>query len=211
MRIFLASGRLSLALALAALCLSGRTAHAQAGSVPYWTATWPSGLGGNLTADQSLNPYGNLLGFSGSDAGSGNFSTRYNFDSGWFVGRERGGLGWGMSGFAQNGAWGNFGSLSYEGVQFGYSFKNPELPVTIYAGFDTLKYSSGIGGPLAGFDSLSGTAPGYSVHAGVEFRPTSNLSLSLGVGYAQQPGGLDTGINSFSLPAASPFAFGGRR
>lgn len=205
------SGRLGLALALATLCLDGRAAHAQANSVPYWTSTWPPGSGGSLTADQSSNPFGNLLGFSGSDAAGGNFSSRYNFENGWFVGSERGGSGLGMNGLSQNRAWGNLGSLSYEGMQFGYNFKNSELPVTIYAGFDTLKYNSGIGGPLAGFDSSSSTAPGYGVHAGVEFRPTSNLSLSLGVGYAQQPGGLDTGINSFSLPAASPFAFGGRR
>jgi len=93
-------------------------------------------------------------------------------------------------------------------MQFGYNFKNSELPVTIYGGFDTLKYNPV---PLTGFDSTSSTVPGYSVHAGVEFRPTSNLSLSLGVGYVQQPSGLDTGVNSFSLPGATPFAFGGRR
>jgi opacity protein-like surface antigen len=70
-----------------------------------------------------------------------------------------------------------------------------------------LKYNTGIGGPFASFDSQSGTLPGYSAHAGVEFRPTSNLSLSLGVGFAQQPSGVDT----LSLPGASPVAFGGRR
>jgi opacity protein-like surface antigen len=210
-RMSVVTSRLGLALALVVLCLNGRSAHAQANSVPYWTFTWPPGFGGSLTADQNSSPYGNLLGFNGSNATGGNFSSRYNFENGWFVGSERGGLGLGANGLGQNGAWGNLGSLSYEGMQFGYNFKNSELPVTIYAGFDTLKYNSGIGGPLAGFDSMSSTAPGYGVHAGVEFRPTSNLSLSLGVGSAQQPGGLDPGVSSFSLPAAAPFAFGGRR
>ena len=55
--------------------------------------------------------------------------------------------------------------------------------------------------------TVSGTLPGYSAHAGVEFKPTSNLSLSLGVGFTQQPGD----INSLALPGASPLAIGGRR
>jgi opacity protein-like surface antigen len=193
------------AFALVALCLDGRAAHAQASPVPYWTSGWQTGFGGNLTADQSSNPYGDLLAFSGSAAGGGNFSSRYNFENGWFVGSERGGLGLGMNGFSQAGAWGNLGSLSYEGTQFGYNFKN--APVTVYAGFDTLKFNTA---PLTGFDSMSGTAPGYGVHAGVEFRPTSNLSLSVGVGFAQQPAGIGTGINSLVTPGASPFASGAR-
>ena len=39
-------------------------------------------------------------------------------------------------GFTQTGA---FGSLYSEGVQFGYNFK--DAPVTVHAGFDTLKSS----------------------------------------------------------------------
>ncbi len=185
-------GRLGFAfvLALAALCLNGRAAHAQESPVPYWTSGWQSGFGGGLTAGQR---FGNIPGFDGSDSSSGsNFSARYNFSNGWFVGNERGGLGLSMNGFSQEGAWSNVRPLSYEGVQFGYNFSS--APVTVYAGFD----------------SMSSTAPGYSAHAGIEFRPTSNLSLSLGVGYAQQPGGIESGINSLSLPGASAFAFGRR-
>jgi len=116
-------------------------------------------------------------------------------------------LGLGMNGFSQAGAFSQTPSFSYEGVQFGYNFTS--APVTVYAGFDTLKYNTGVGGPFAGFDSSSSTLPGYSAHAGVEFRPTSNLSLSLGVGFAQS-GRIDSDINSALLPGASPFAFGGR-
>jgi hypothetical protein len=47
--------------------------------------------------------------------------------------------------------------------------------------------------------------------AGVEFRPTSNLSLSLGVGFAQQGGRIDSDINSSLPPGATPLYFGGRR
>jgi opacity protein-like surface antigen len=85
------------------------------------------------------------------------------------------------------------------------------LPLTVYAGFDTLKYRSGFGGALAPFDSMSGTVPGYSAHAGVEFQPAPNLSLSFGVGYTQQSGRIDSDINSPLLPGESPLALGGRR
>jgi hypothetical protein len=194
------SARLGLVFVFAVLCLDARAAHAQA--VPYWTSGWPSAFGGNLTADQSSNTYGAFSGFDGS--GSGSFSSRYNFSNGWFVGSERGGLG---NGFSQAGAFSKTPSFSYEGVQFGYNFTS--APVTVYAGFDTLKYNTGVGGPFANFDSSSSTLPGYSAHAGVEFRPTSNLSLSLGVGFAQS-GRIDSDINSALLPGASPFAFGRR-
>jgi hypothetical protein len=207
------SDRLGLAFVLVALCLGGRAAHAQAAPVPYWTPGWPLGFGGNAAVGESSNTYGDFPSFDGSDARGGDFSyTRYNFPNGWFVGSERGGMGLSMSGINRNAAFGNFGSLYSEGVQFGYSFKNASgLPVTVYAGFDTLKYNTGIGNPFASFDSTSGTLPVYSAHAGVEFQAASNLSLSLGVGYTQQSGRIDSDINSSLLPGASPFAFGGRR
>ena len=197
----LVSARLGFVFAFAVLCLDARAAHAQA--VANWTSGWPSAFGGSLTADQSSTTYSAFSGFDGS----GSFSSRYNFSNGWFVGSERGGLGLGMNGFSQGAAFSNTSSFSYEGVQFGYNFKS--APVTVYAGFDTLKYNPGIGGPFANFDSSSSTLPGYSAHAGVEFRPTSNLSLSLGVGFAQS-GRIDSDINSALLPGASPFAFGRR-
>jgi len=97
-------------------------------------------------------------------------------------------------------------------VQFGYNFQNATgLPLTVFAGYDTLKYNSGIGGPFAPFDSMSNTLPGYSAHAGVEFQPVPNVSLSLGFGYTQQSGRIDSDVNSLSLPGASPLVFGGRR
>jgi len=202
------AGRLGLAFVLLALCLGGRTAHTQSAPVTYWTPGW-LGFGGNLNAGQQnagqgSDTYGNFSGVDDYSAG-GFFSTRHNFANGWFVGSERGGLS--MSGINQAGA---FGSLHSEGVQFGYNFKN--APVTVFAGFDTLKYNSGIGGAFAPFDSTSSTVPGYSAHAGVEFKPTSNLSLSLGFGYTQQSGRIDSDTKSPSLSNASQFDLvGGRR
>ena len=196
------AGRLGLALVLAALCLGGRTAYAQAAPVTYWIPSWPIGFGGNLTAGQSSNTYGNFPSFDGRDARGGGFSyTRYNFPIG--------GMGLSMNGINQDAAFGNVRSLYYEGVQFGYTFQN--APLTVYAGFDTLKYNTGIGGPFAPFDTTSGTLPGYGAHAGVEFQPAPNVSLSLGFGYTQQSGRIDSDINSLSLPGASPFAVNGRR
>jgi opacity protein-like surface antigen len=199
------SSRSGLALVLAALCLGGRAAHAQAAPVNYWIPSWPIGFAGNSSFGPSSNTYGNFPSFDGSGARGGFSNARYHFPNGWFVGSEGGGIGLGMAGFNQGGAFGS--SLNYQGVQFGYKFQNAGLPVTVYAGFDTLKYNTGIGSPFAPFDSVSGTLPGYSAHAGVEFQPTSNVSLSLGFGYTQQPGD----INSLSLPGASPFGPSGRR
>ena len=206
------SGRLDvalvLALILAALCPGTRTAHAQVAPVTYWIPSWPIGFGGDLTVDPSSNTYGNFPSFDRSGARGGGFShMRYNFPNGWFVGTEGGGMGLSMNGINQDGAFGNTRSLYSEGVQFGYNFQNSNLPITVYAGFNTLKYNPGIGDPFASFDSTSSTLPGYSVNAGVEFQPASNLSLSLGIGYTQQPGRL----NSLALPGASPFGFGDRR
>jgi opacity protein-like surface antigen len=202
------SSRLALAFVLVVLCLGGRSAHAQAGPVSYWIPGWPIGFGGNPTVDPNWNTYGNFPSFDGRDARGGGFSnTRYNFPNGWFVGSEGSGVGL-SNGISQAGAFGNT-SLYYQGVQFGYNFQN--TPLTVYAGFDNLKYDTGVGSPFAAFDTMSGTLPVYSAHAGVEFKPTSNLSLSLGVGFTQQTGRIDSDINAPLLPGASPFGFSGRR
>jgi opacity protein-like surface antigen len=193
-RMFLFADRLALAIVLATHCLGARTAHAQAAPVPYWSSGWPIGFGGTLSAEQDS-------------------PTRYNFQNGMFVGSTSSaagfGTGLGWTGLNQTGAFGS--SLRYEGVQTGYNFASTGgLPVTIYAGFDTLKYNTGIGSPFSPFDSKSGTLPGYRANVGIEFKPTSNLSLSLGVGYVQQQSGnIDSEINS--LPGASSIIPSGRR
>lgn len=189
----------AVALALLALCPGGRTAHAQAAPVQYWLPSSSFGFGGSL--DQ------------GSDAPG---VSRTNFPNGWFIASTQGGTqgSLGMSGFNRLGAFGNLGSLSTEGMQFGYNFKN--APVSIYTGFDTMKFNTAPGssasGAFAAFDR-SAAAPGaFSANAGIEFRPTSNLSLSLGASFGQQSQGLvDSDINSPLLPGQTPFAIGGVR
>lgn len=183
----------TLALVLAALSLGGRTAHAQAAPVPYMNS---SGLMG----------WGDGLAFDASDPQSG-------LPKGWFMSSSRSSAAWSMNGFDQTRAFGNFGALSAEGVKFGYNFTNS--PVTFFTGFDTLKYNYGSGAPpLTPFDSTSSTLPGgYRASAGIEFRPTSNLSLSFGASFTQQqsPGLVDSDIHSTLPPGASPLAFGARR
>jgi hypothetical protein len=181
-RMFIFPARLGLAFALALFCMGGKTAHGQAAPLPYWIPSWPFGFGGNLTAGQNWNTYGNFLGFDSADARG-----RYNFlPNGWFAVPESGAMGLSMNGISQDLAFDNLHSFSYQGVQFGYNFKSAGgLPFTVYAGFDTLKYDNGIAGPLAPFDT---TQSGYSAHTGIEFQPAPNVSLSLGLGYTQQPG-----------------------
>src|SRR6185436_19131602 len=168
------SRRFGLAMVAATLCLGAQAAHAQASPVNYWIPGWPMGFSG--AAGEGASAYGNFPSFDFRDVRNGSSYARYNFSNGFFVGSQS--------------AFGGFGSLYSEGVQFGYSLKNGGgPPVTFFAGFDTLKYNSGIGSnAFAPFDSKSGTLPVSSVNAGIEFRPTSNLSLSLGVGYVQQSG-----------------------
>jgi opacity protein-like surface antigen len=202
MRMSISSTRLLLLLASAVLCLGGRSAHAQAAPLSYWIPGWPMGFAGNATTGQGLNAYGNFPSFDGSDARGGFAYTHTNFSNGFFVASAGGSIGLGLNGFDQSSA---FGNLSYQSTQFGYNFQN--TPLKIFAGFDTLNYDPGIGAAFAPLALTSGTQPAYGVHAGVEFQPTSNVSLSLGVGYTQQPGG----INSLSLSGASPLAIGGPR
>ena len=192
-------------------------AHAQSNPVPYWTTAWPAGFGSGFAAGQSSTTYmslsglslsgANLMALEGSGGAGGSFSSRFDLPNGWFVGSERGGTA--FNGFG--GGWGGLSSLAYEGTQVGYNFQNADVPMSIYAGFGTLKYNNAFTTPLPGFDSTSAnSAQGYSAHMGVEFRPTSNLSLSFGASFAQQPQ-YDSGTNSLVAPVASPFAFGARR
>ena len=150
------AGRISILLVAAALGLGGRAAQAQTAPVSYWIPGWPLGFGGQMTG-QAIASYGNFPGFDGGGARDV-ASARYDFSNGWFVGSEGGGMG--LSGLSQAGAFGTMGSLRYEGTQFGYHFQHGGgLPVTIYAGFDTLKYDAGSAGPFAAFDSNSGPCP----------------------------------------------------
>ncbi|WP_027554309.1 hypothetical protein [Bradyrhizobium sp. Cp5.3] len=195
------AGSCGLATLVAVLCFGGAPVHAQVAPLRYWIPGGAFGFGDS--AGQTSDTYGNFPSFNAGDTGG-----RYNFANGFFVGSQRGNIGW--NGLSQAQSSGNFAALSYEGTQFGYNYKTAGgMPVTFFAGLDTLKYGNGLGSSLAPLTSSA--TPGYSAFAGVEFKPTSNLSLSFGAGYTQQQSGrMDSDINSSMLPGESP-VFGGLR
>jgi hypothetical protein len=176
--------------------------------VRYWTPGSLFGFGGSLADGQKADTYGNFPSFDAAGAQGGDFSYLNGRPDGWFAGSEGGRVGWNALG--QSAA---FGSLEYQGAQFGYNFRGVgNTPVTFFAGFDTLKYNPpGAGGPLAPFSGNPGVNAGYSARAGLEFRPTSNLSLSFGASFTQQGAErMDSDIHSQLLPGQSPVLFGGR-
>jgi hypothetical protein len=146
---------------LAALCLGG-PAFAQGAGVAY--SSRPVGFYSNVTVGQSSNIFGSFAGFDGRDASAAFSRSRIDFPNGSFVGGGTWPSHFTLSGINRTSAFG--GALYSEGMQFGYKFQNG-LPLTVFAGFDTLKTNTGIGNPLAPFDSASGTLPGYRAHAGV--------------------------------------------
>lgn len=191
----------ALATLFTVLCFGGAPAHAQVAPLQYWIPGGPFGFGGSTV--QSDDGYGNFPSFNAGDANGG-----YGFRPGFFVGGQHGNLG--LSGLSQPASAGNFSALSYDSTQFGYNTKTAGgMPVTFFGGFSSLKYGDGIGSSLAPL--TSGTAPGYGAFAGVEFKPTSNLSLSFGAGFTQQDSGrMDSDIRSNMLPGES-LALGGLR
>ncbi|MGJ5176711.1 outer membrane protein [Bradyrhizobium oligotrophicum] len=191
-----------LAVALAALGFGGPAAHAQTAPLQYWLPGWPVGFSDAGT--QGLESYGNFPSFTGNGSDSGFFARRYSVANNWSAL-----AGTGLSSNIVN-RYGALGSYTTEGAQYGYTFKSG---VSFYGGFEALKYNPGLGGPFATFDGRSTSTPAYAINGGVEFKPTSNVSLSLGFSYAGQSSDrLDSDINSPALPGATPQAFtSGRR
>ncbi|GLH81692.1 hypothetical protein SSBR45G_66010 [Bradyrhizobium sp. SSBR45G] len=169
----------------------------------YWLPGWPIGFS-DSGGTQGLDSYGNFPSFTGNGSNSGFFARSYSVTNNWSSL-----AGTGLSSNIVN-RYGSLGSYTTEGAQYGYTFKSG---VSFYGGFETLKYNPGLGGPFATFDSRSTSTPAYAINGGVEFKPTSNVSLSLGFSYAGQSSDrLDSDINSPALPGATPQAFtSGRR
>lgn len=190
-------------------------ADAQVAPVRYWVPGGPFGFGGGATDNLSAG-WSDVPGFAGLSSvdedgvRTGFVARSYSAPVNAFSsGLGYGALGWG--GLGGPGGFGNFATLTSEGSQYGYSLKGGSGLVTLFGGVDQLKYQPDV------FTSL--TSPGFTssntaatvVHGGVEFRPSSNVSLSFSAGYAQPSGLVDSDIRSSLLPGESPMFSGGRR
>ena len=185
----------------AALGLSISAAHAQGEPVKYWVPFGPFGYGGGTADTANMETYGSAPAFDAAQTDKSGFvfrSTSAPVSS--LTGFSFGGIG-GPSAFGS--------SLSYERSQFGYNFKGVgDMPMTLFGGVDTLKYNPDVFSNIISFSPTAGAPAATGVRAGVEIRPTSNLSLSFSAGFTQQqPGLVDGDISSSLLPRE----LGGRR
>ncbi|UYO48418.1 hypothetical protein KQX64_21200 [Rhodopseudomonas palustris] len=198
-------------LALAAMLLAGASAQAQVAPIRYWVPGGPFGFGGGATESWQALSWSDVPGFTTETDENGELRSG-------FVARSysapvtplAGGLGWNSPGGA--GAFGNFGSLASEGSQYGYRFKGVgDMPVTLFGGVDSLKYKPDVFTSLTSPGFASSNTAATTVNAGIEIKPTSNVSLSLSAGYTQYNGTTDSDIRSNLLPGESPMFSGGRR
>jgi hypothetical protein len=186
-----------------ALCLIAGAASAQVAPVQYWVPNGPFGLGGWSDAGAS---YSNFPGFDPAGAHDGDWKS--NFRTGAFV--RSGAANFGLTGLGWAGSVSDFGALTTQSTMAGYAYKGAgDLPVTVYAGFDTLNYRPGIGTALAPFSSDTSIAAGYSARAGIAFQPAPNVTLSFEAGFTQYQS--DYGDTTSRLLSGQPPLTGMRR
>ena len=193
------SGKSGFAILAAILCLTASAARAQSEPVRYWIPFAPFGFGDGATATAGMETYSNVPDFNFEGADKTGFVFRsYSAP----VSALTSGFGW--SGLGNATAFGALDSLSHDRTQFGYNFKGAgDMPVTLFGGVDTLKYNPDAFSSITSYNANPGTAAVYGVHAGIEVRPTSNLSLSFSAGYThEQPGLTGDNLSSSLLPRA---------
>ena len=82
--------------------------------------------------------------------------------------------------------------LTSNGAQYGYSFKGVgDVPVTLFGGVTTLRPSTDVFTSLVNPGYERSNALSTAVNAGIEFKPASNISLSLS-GTFVQPSAITT-------------------
>lgn len=186
------TARRTLALA-AVLYLMAPAAQAQVAPIRYWIPGGPFGFGGDTTTQ-----------YWGSTPDEDGFRKGFSFSS-YNIPINSFTAGFGASAFTGG------SGLSSEGAQYAYSFKSiGDTPVTFFGGVSSLRTTPDVFTSLVtpGFERSSTLAT--SINAGVEFKPTSNISLSLSAGYVQPSATFDTGIRS-QLPSAQNPGFLGQR
>ena len=173
--------------AFAAAVLFAPAGHAQVAPVPYLNA---AGFGFNGNVDTQ---------YWGSAPDEDGFRKGFSLRT---YSAPVSGIGSGLALGAQNF---NFSGLTSSGAQYGYSFKGAgDMPVTLFGGVTTLRTNDDVFTSLVNPGFERSTPLATSVNAGIEFRPTSNLSLSLSAGYAQSSGTYDSDIRSRLLPGETP-------
>lgn len=172
--------------AIAAIMLLGPAVHAQVAPIPYL-----NGFGFNGGSDNQY--WGDALDEDGFRKG---FSLR-TFSAP--VSAFSSGIAW--AGIAATAL--NAGGLTSDGAQYGYSFRGiNDTPVTLFGSVNSLRTSPDVFTSLVtpGFERSNTLAT--SVNAGVEFKPSSNLSLSFSAGYTQSPTTIETDLRSQLLSGA---------
>jgi len=166
----------------ATFCLIAQAASAQVAPVQYWVPNGPFGLGDGWS-DAGVTSYRNFPGFDAGAGSDGDWTS--NFRTGAFVLSEA--ASFGRTGLGWAGGSSDFGGFTTQSTLAGYAFKGAGgLPVSVFAGLDTLNYRPGIGTALAPFSSDASIAAGYRARAGIAFQPVPNLTLSLEAGFNQQ-------------------------
>lgn len=172
--------------AIAALVLLAPAVDAQVAPVPYLNSLGSVGFNGNGDTQYWENA-------PDEDGFRKGFSFR-TFSA--LVSALGSGLAFGSQTF-------NFIGLTSEGSQYGYSFKSVgDMPVTLFGGVNTLRSSPDVFTSLItpSFERSNTLATG--VNAGIEFKPTSNVSLSFSAGYVQPSTTIDTDLRSQLISGA---------
>jgi opacity protein-like surface antigen len=185
---FTFSRGLALAAVSAVLCLGAPEVQAQVAlPMNYWVPGGPFGFGGGFSGVQGFSSYTSFPSLDLTNSGGAGLS---NQPDSWFVTSQSGSMGIAANSFGltQTDTLGSIGTMNYNSVNFGYNFKDETgaSPVTFFGGLDTVNYNTTIGNPFSAFTSPTNTATAYRAHAGVEFKPASNVSLSFEAGFSQQ-------------------------
>jgi opacity protein-like surface antigen len=181
--------KLGQAVLLLALCLSAPAVHAQVAlPLNYWIPGGPFGFGSGLSDVHGFDSYTSFPSLDLTSASGSRYSATQMGD--WFISTSSGTAGIGVSnfGFGQTDTLGSIGTLNYQSTNFSYNFKDETgaSPLRVFGGLDTVNYNTTIGNPFSAFTSQTNGSTAYRAHAGVEFKPASNVSLSLEAGFSQQ-------------------------
>lgn len=182
------------ALALAAvLSLAASAAQAQVAPIQYWIPGGPFGLGGDVTTQywgSAPDEDGFRKGFSFSSYSIPANSFNLPFSAGAFTAGS---------------------GLSSDGAQYGYSFKGiGDTPVTLFGGVSSLRTTPDVFTSIVTPGLQPSSTLATSVNAGIEFKPTSNVTLSLSGSFVQSSPALDTDLRAQSPFAHNPGVFGPR-